>query len=65
MQAILRQQDFGDQRVVSVCMNCLPGEKLFKLFPWLRGNVEISHGICPEHKERFLERVGAYLKEAA
>jgi hypothetical protein len=65
MQAILRQVDYGDQRIVSVCMNCLPGEKLFELFPWLRDNVEISHGICLEHKAQFLADMAKTRMEAA
>jgi hypothetical protein len=45
-------------------MNCLPGEKLFELFPWLRGNVEISHGICQQHKLEFLTDLLLSKKEA-
>jgi hypothetical protein len=54
LRPILRQIDSGDQRLVSVCAWCLPGERLFEQFPWLRGNVEISHGVCPEHKAEFM-----------
>jgi hypothetical protein len=34
-----------------VCAWCLPGTSLFRQFPHLEGNIQISHGICPEHAE--------------
>ncbi len=50
---VLRQVDDGDERIVSVCMNCLPGRTLFDQFPWLEGFVQLSHGICPAHAAQF------------
>lgn len=47
---VLRQVDDGDARTVSVCMDCLPGMALFVLFPWLEGNIQLSHGICRAHQ---------------
>jgi len=47
---VLRQVDDGDTRTVSVCMDCLPGMALFDLFPWLDGNIQLSHGICRAHQ---------------
>lgn len=65
MTPILNQQDFGDRRFISVCANCLPGRSLFDLYPWLRDNVEISHGICPEHKAEFLRQLRQPRRQAA
>jgi len=37
---------------IKVCAWCYPGEKIFDLFPDMRGQVEISHGICKAHYEQ-------------
>lgn len=41
--------DGDGERIVTVCAWCLPGEKLFDLYPHLAGNVKISHGLCKRH----------------
>lgn len=46
---ILSQREVGGERVVSVCMDCMPGRALFALWPWLEGNITLSHGICRAH----------------
>lgn len=48
---ILAQKEVGGERVVSVCMDCMPGRALFVLWPWLEGNITLSHGICRAHAE--------------
>jgi hypothetical protein len=36
---------------IKVCAWCYPGEKIFDLFPDLRGQ-QISHTICPAHYKK-------------
>ena len=38
-----------DEKTIAVCAWCFPGEKIFDLFPDMRGKVQISHGICNAH----------------
>lgn len=38
--------------LISVCAWCFPGEKIFDIFPDLRGKVKLSHGICQQHLQR-------------
>jgi hypothetical protein len=35
--------------LVTVCAWCLPGDALFSLWPHLKGNVKLNHGICRDH----------------
>jgi len=44
---------------ISVCAWCFPGEKIFDIFPDLRGKVRISHGICQAHALRYNTAVKA------
>lgn len=44
---------------VRVCAWCFPTDTIFNVFPHLRGRVAISHGICAEHKKRFLAELAA------
>jgi hypothetical protein len=46
-----------DDGMIRVCAWCYPGEKIFDLFPDLRGKVEISHGICPAHKKQMQDGI--------
>jgi len=38
-----------NETTIAVCAWCFPGEKIFDVFPDLRGKVRISHGICQRH----------------
>ena len=42
------------ENLISVCMNCHPGESIFQAFPSLQGRFQISHGICKTHKAQWL-----------
>jgi hypothetical protein len=44
-----------DDGMIRVCAWCYPGEKIFDLFPDLRGKVKISHGMCQSHLTHFKE----------
>jgi hypothetical protein len=48
---------------IKVCAWCYPGEKIFDLFPDLRGKAQISHSICPAHKEQCLSGILARCKK--
>jgi hypothetical protein len=39
----------GHEGWITVCAWCYPGEKIFDLFPDMRGKVQVSHGICKSH----------------
>ena len=54
----------GEPGWIRVCAWCFPGQKIFDLFPDLRGQVEISHSICPAHRERCVAKLKAGLQAA-
>jgi hypothetical protein len=51
---------------IKVCAWCYPGNTIYDVFPDLRG-MQISHSICPQHKEKclggLLKRVKALAAE--
>lgn len=49
-----------EEGLISVCMNCHPGESILETHPELRGKVSISHGLCPTHKAVWLAELKAF-----
>ena len=37
---------------LSVCAWCYPGDSFYARFPWVRGDLKVSHSICGEHKRQ-------------
>jgi hypothetical protein len=57
-QACRRPYRVVTDDLISVCMICHPGKSIFRQFPELEGK-DISHGICPAHRDQMLAELKA------